>query len=160
MLNSPPPVPKLSASASGITCFHPLARPLFERALWRGQLLSLIARFTRRERRLQSLEETIGHKHYGWRNDGNVRPVALDQIRGTVNRSCYFDRDFYPLNELLEDRWVRVASMMLQGQTFPPIELVLFQSAYFVVDGHHRISVARVLRYSTLDAVVMILATW
>ncbi|MBZ0308456.1 MAG: chromosome partitioning protein ParB, partial [Anaerolineae bacterium] len=67
-----------------------------------------------------------------------------------------FDRNFHPLNETTENRWVWVATAMLRGVSLPPVELILMGNTYYVVDGHHRISVAKMLKYHYIDAIVTV----
>jgi len=43
---------------------------------------------------------------------------------------------------------------MVRGLALPPVELIQVGEVYFVVDGHHRISAARALKYTHVDAVV------
>jgi hypothetical protein len=152
MMNMQSPVPKFDAQASGITRFHPRAVSLFSEAWQRGQVHRLFSAVLRRSRRLPLLEAPAGSASSP--RDG-VRPVPLAQIRGSVNRVNDFDCDFFPLDESLRNRWVRVASMMLLGTPLPPVELVQTGEGYYVVDGHHRISVARMLGYAAIDAVIL-----
>jgi uncharacterized protein (DUF1015 family) len=42
------------------------------------------------------------------------------------------------------------------GVALPPVTLVQVQDLYFVVDGHHRISVTKALRQKEVDAEVVI----
>jgi hypothetical protein len=44
---------------------------------------------------------------------------------------------------------------MMNGITLPPVELIKVGQDYFVRDGHHRISVSRMLGYGSIDAVVI-----
>lgn len=83
-----------------------------------------------------------------------VKAVPIQQIKGSVNRCDDFDQDFYPLHDRFEGRWIRTVSMMLQGTPLPAIELVQVGQNYFVVDGHHRISAAKMLKYEVIDAVI------
>ena len=46
--------------------------------------------------------------------------------------------------------------MMLGDADFPPVELIQVGEVYFVRDGHHRISVSRVLGRVEIDAVVTV----
>lgn len=55
-------------------------------------------------------------------------------------------------------RWKRVYGALLQGKTLPPVELYKVGDAYFVVDGNHRVSVARYRGAAAVDAVVTELA--
>ncbi len=55
-----------------------------------------------------------------------------------------------------QERWVRVATAILKGKPLPPVELIEVGGRYFVIDGHHRISVARMLKQSHIDAIVTV----
>jgi ParB-like chromosome segregation protein Spo0J len=58
----------------------------------------------------------------------------------------------------LKERWLSVAMRCQAGRSLPPVELVLVDGCYYVVDGHHRVSVARALRLDAIDAYVIELA--
>ena len=78
----------------------------------------------------------------------------MQEIRGSADRIREFDCDFYPTHDASETRWVRIASMMLHGTTLPPVELAQVGSIYFVIDGHHRVSVSRMMGQKYIDAIV------
>lgn len=139
---------------SGITWFNPEALPLFEVALARGSRRRLLDRVLGRSWRLPSLRDALSPDMVSDALPGVTKVVELDAIRGSLNRSDDFDRRFYPLTDRLSNRWVRIASMMLQNTALPPVELIRVRDDYFVVDGHHRISVSRMLNYATVDAVI------
>jgi hypothetical protein len=71
------------------------------------------------------------------------RVVAVDKIVGSVGRSRDFDRDFLPVRRSLGERWKRVDRAFHRGVELPAVELYELGRSYFVVDGNHRISVAR-----------------
>lgn len=81
--------------------------------------------------------------------------VKLEQITGTQGRADDFDRDFNPLNSRSRQRWTRIAIAQLAGDTLPPVELLKIGDAYFVSDGHHRVSVARAMGATYIDANVV-----
>jgi len=83
-----------------------------------------------------------------------IRSVAVDQIRGSEGRSEDFDRSFNPLQDRTRTRWLNVARARLAGRELPPVELIQIGEAFFVRDGHHRISVARALGEKYMDAEV------
>jgi uncharacterized ParB-like nuclease family protein len=85
--------------------------------------------------------------------------VPLVDVVGTVNRTGDFDRDFRLVNRELRDRWSTVAAAMQEGSEPPPVELVQLGDLYFVVDGHHRVSVARALGRETIRATVLRICT-
>jgi hypothetical protein len=71
------------------------------------------------------------------------RVVAVDKIVGSVGRFRDFDKDFLPIRRSLGQRWKRVDRAFHRGIELPPVELYEIGDRYFVVDGNHRISVAR-----------------
>jgi hypothetical protein len=80
--------------------------------------------------------------------------VALDDIVGTVDRGRDFDRRFRPTSARVRSRWEHIAAAMRRGEAMPPIDLVRIGQIYFVRDGHHRVSVARALGRTEIDAFV------
>ena len=91
------------------------------------------------------------------RYDG-ARTVPISRIRGSSSsRCCDFDAGFRPLDSCDQARWLRLAAARLRGATLPPVELIQVDGYYFVVDGHHRISVARALGERETQATV---TTW
>ena len=83
-----------------------------------------------------------------------LRVVALDQIVGSVDRGRDFDRRFRPTSGRSRGRWEQIAAAARRGESFPPIDVVQVGQIYFVRDGHHRVSVARALGRSDIDAYV------
>ncbi len=149
-----PPMPNFSSVKSGITAFNPQAVPLFERARWLGNLNKLVGTVSRRSWRLLLLDVYQANKTISPPDGQRIYAVELGQIQGSINRCDDFERHFYPLHDRLQTRWVRVASMMLQGTALPPIDLVRVGAIYFVADGHHRVSVARMLNFASIDATI------
>lgn len=97
----------------------------------------------RRTSRLLSLDaalEALGH-------DGDMGSrcdeVPVADIVGTAARSADFDAEFRLVNPALRDRWQRVADTVRPDGAVPAVRLVQLGEVYFVVDGHHRVSVAR-----------------
>jgi hypothetical protein len=80
-----------------------------------------------------------------------VREIPLSAIVGTFDagRARDFDGAFRPL-ERARRRWLRVwlADML------PPITVMQLGQTYAVVDGHHRVSVAKARGARTISAVV------
>jgi hypothetical protein len=72
-----------------------------------------------------------------------VKTVRVDQIAGSLNRYHEFDRVFLPASDKLEARWTSVNRAFYQEISLPPVVLYKVGEVYFVVDGHHRVSVAR-----------------
>ena len=84
--------------------------------------------------------------------DRGNRDVPLDRIVGTLGREREFNREFLPREEALRERWEEVEELAEGPAGFPAVELYQVGDAYFVVDGHHRVSVARSLGVPTVEA--------
>jgi len=82
-----------------------------------------------------------------------VRPIPVAQIVGTDSRGSDFDRDFLPRRPDVRERWRRV-EQAFPDSGFPPIVAYQLGDAYFVIDGHHRVAIARRQRMETIDAEV------
>lgn len=80
--------------------------------------------------------------------------VPLAAIVGTIDRGRDFDRSFRPTSRRVRSRWEAIAGAMRRGESLPPVDLFKVGEAYFVSDGHHRVSVASALGLSDIDAYV------
>ena len=69
--------------------------------------------------------------------------VPTERIVGTAGRSGDFDGRFRLVNRALLGRWRAVADAMDTSVPMPRVRLTRLGGLYFVVDGHHRVSVAR-----------------
>jgi len=83
-----------------------------------------------------------------------VRPVEVEKIVGSLNRYHEFDRAFLPLQDKIAPRWQSVDMAFYQDVSLPPVVLYKVGEVYFVVDGHHRVSVAREQGQTYIDAEV------
>jgi hypothetical protein len=86
-----------------------------------------------------------------------VREIPLAAIAGTVepSRTTQFDRCFRPAMGA-RCRWLRLWLAEHRGAVLPPISVVRVGERYAVVDGHHRVSVARARGALTIDAEVAV----
>jgi hypothetical protein len=80
--------------------------------------------------------------------------VQLDAIVGSVDRSRDYDRRFRPTSGRSRGRWEQIAAAARRGESFLPVDLLRVGELYFVRDGHHRVSVARALGRTDIDAYV------
>jgi hypothetical protein len=81
--------------------------------------------------------------------------VPLAQVRGTEQRCRDFDAEFRPLQEHTRERWLQIAMAYEAERPLPPVDLVQVGEVYYVRDGHHRVSVARALGQTFIDATVV-----
>lgn len=79
--------------------------------------------------------------------------IPLDRIVGSVGRCDEFTRDFLPLHPGVRERWVRVETRAME-RGWPPIHVYEVGGLYFVIDGNHRVAVARRMGYDTIEAYV------
>jgi hypothetical protein len=104
--------------------------------------------------RAPSLEEAA--RISGARNKMRLgrRIVAVEKIVGSVGRSRDFDGAFLPVRRSLEERWKRVNRAFHLSVDLPPIVLYKLDGRYFVLDGNHRVSVARYQDLQWIEAEV------
>ncbi len=84
-----------------------------------------------------------------------IREIDMDCVIGSVNRYHEFDREFLPRRSASSDRWSGVRKMFDSDAGFSPIKVYQIGEAFFVIDGNHRVSVARQLRMKTIEAEVI-----
>jgi hypothetical protein len=81
--------------------------------------------------------------------------VPLRRIVGTLSPTSDYDARFRPASEVVRNRWERIALAHRKGMALPPIAVRERSDGYYVVDGRHRVSVARALGGSDIDAWVV-----
>lgn len=132
------------------------ALKLYRRARYRCLWAKAWAVLTGRSRALLDLSAIravcpLRASHYA-----GLQTVAIDRILGSEGRCQDFDAGFQPLQSHNKERWLRIAAAQLMRMPLPPVALMRVGDRYFVLDGHHRISVARVLGQSEIDAEVTV----
>jgi hypothetical protein len=108
---------------------------------------------------LLSYDEIKEKLHIGGPIYRGVKTIRVDQIAGSLNRYHEFDRAFLPKEDQLASRWQKVDRAFYQDVNLPPVVLYKVGDVYFVVDGHHRVSVAREQGQTFIDAEVRECAT-
>lgn len=83
-----------------------------------------------------------------------LHQIPLDKIVGSVGKYQEFNRSFFPRSERDRERWKSVYATNLQDQGLPPIEVYQVGDVYFVIDGNHRVSIARQMGATTIEAYV------
>ncbi|WKZ41752.1 MAG: hypothetical protein QY328_06840 [Anaerolineales bacterium] len=124
---------------------HEQTRVDFGRARFKSfinQVFSVIAG-NKHAATLLSYDEIKEKLHIGGPIYQGVKTVRVDQIVGSLNRYHEFDRAFLPKEDQLASRWQKVDRAFYEDIHLPPVVLYKVGEVYFVVDGHHRVSVAR-----------------
>jgi hypothetical protein len=83
-----------------------------------------------------------------------IRTVPVGQIGGSVGRCSEFDRDFLPAKANVKEKWKCIDRAFYRGEKLPPVSLYKVGGFYFVLDGHHSISVAYYHGVEWIDAEV------
>lgn len=104
-----------------------------------------------RRRALLSVDEVKDRIHVFEQAYVGVRPIAVADVVGTVDRTREFDKDFLPKSPDVRERWKRVEKAFPQGE-FPPIVVYQIEDSFFVVDGHHRVAIAKQRKQEFIDA--------
>jgi hypothetical protein len=82
-----------------------------------------------------------------------VRAIPLSHVVGTEGRAGAFTRDFEPRHAFSRDRLRALADAFPDG-AYPPVVAVKLGETYFVIDGHHRVALARRRGAQDIDAEV------
>jgi len=80
-----------------------------------------------------------------------IQSIPLNQIVGSVGRYNDFTRTFLPRIESMRSRWQQV-DQLSTAHGMSPIQVYQVGQVYFVLDGNHRVSVARQLGADTIEA--------
>ena len=123
--------------------FSDQARLDFQRARFKAFVNRVWATLSGRPTTLLSYDEIKEKLHIGGPIYRGVQTVLVEQIAGSLNRYHEFDRVFLPTSDKLATRWQSVNRAFYQEISLPPVVLYKVGEVYFVVDGHHRVSVAR-----------------
>ena len=116
---------------------------------------SVLARLAGRPNRLLSFDEVKDKLHLRGSVYRGVRSVPVKNIVGSVDRYRDFDRAFLPAQTHTADRWKAINRVFYSDAALPPVKLYQVGDAYFVLDGHHRVSVAREHDVEFIDAEVI-----
>jgi hypothetical protein len=83
---------------------------------------------------------------------GRRRAIPVEAIVGTVDATPDFDASFRPATERVARRWLSIARAHHDGRQLPPIDVIELTDGYYVIDGRHRVSVARALGHAEIEA--------
>ncbi|AUI63649.1 ParB N-terminal domain-containing protein [Amycolatopsis sp. BJA-103] len=124
----------------------------------RRQVLSRLANWLRGEpddvNIMLPFHEVVDALGYLGERRIGARVIRLDSIVGSVDRGRDFDRRFRPTSGRVRERWERLALATRRGESIPPIEVYRVGELHFIIDGHHRVSVAHAMGLSTIEAMV------
>jgi len=127
------------------------ARADFERAR-RAYLAARVGRLFTARRPSRTRPRALGDVAALFWHSTRRRSIPLDAIVGTVDATTDFDAGFRPAADRVSSRWQSVARAYRDGRSLPPIAVIERPDGYYVLDGRHRVSVARTLGHAHIDA--------
>jgi nucleotide-binding universal stress UspA family protein len=129
----------------------------FQSAHLRGKLQGVLARITGKSNELLSYEEVAEKLKLQGRSDKGIQTIPVDAIIGSVGRYTDFTRTFLPRRGEDQQRWANVKAVALDpvGEGLQPIEVYKVSEVYFVLDGNHRVSIARQEGWKMMEAHVI-----
>ncbi|MBN1889360.1 MAG: universal stress protein [Thermoflexales bacterium] len=126
----------------------------FQDARARADLERLVARLTGKSASLLSYEEVRQKLKARESAVRELEDIPLNAVVGSVGRYTDFTRSFLPTRSHDASRWARVQLAVADMAGVPPIEVYQVGQVYFVLDGNHRVSVARQSGASHIQAYV------
>ena len=130
----------------------------FQSARQRAAIQEILARVTGKSTQLLSYEDVAQKLKLHARTERGVQHIPLDAIIGSVGRNTDFTRTFLPRHAGDQQRWANVKAVFMDinsGKSLPPIEVYKVGEVYFVVDGNHRVSIAKQEGLTTIEARVI-----
>lgn len=81
--------------------------------------------------------ERVSEVHRG------IIAIPIKKIVGSLGRYRDFNREFLPRRMRKDAKYLSVLMAIRSGIELPPIQVYQVGDKYFVIDGHHRVSVAK-----------------
>jgi hypothetical protein len=118
----------------------------------------------------KSFEEEVERAGITARVEGGMKTIPAAKVVGSVGRAQNLRSDFfYRTGQAMTGRFTRIGKAMEQGKVLPPIEVYkakltrqdaktgkdVEKTEYYVVDGHHRVAMAKLKGQDYLDAHVV-----
>ncbi|MDY0091871.1 MAG: universal stress protein [Candidatus Vecturithrix sp.] len=127
----------------------------FRRARRQAQLEQILAFLKGTSSALLSYEEVAAKLKAVKTRQRELREIPIDAIVGSVNRYQDFTRNFLPKRDNDLERWTAIDVLATGAEGgLPPIEAYQIGEVYFVYDGNHRVSVARQLGATVVEAYI------
>ncbi len=133
----------------------------FTEARLKASMQEILARLRGQSNELLSYDEVAKKLRLSARAERGIQQIPLDSIVGSVGRYTDFTRSFMPKANTSQERWARVKAAIDNpaGPGWPPIDVYKVGEVYFVLDGNHRVSVARQEGFATIEAHVIEIKT-
>jgi len=127
----------------------------YDRALFKAAWRKILTRLKGESNELLPFEEVREQLPFRGQRYIGMHEVSLDKIVGSMGRYRDFDRAFLPRQKRTRGRWINIDKAHYEDVILPPVELYKIGEVYFVIDGNHRVSVARERGQKDVDAHVI-----
>jgi len=132
--------------------FSGLAAHDFQRAYQKSFFRAILKKITGKESGLLSFDAIRRSLDIEGETDRGMREVEIGRIIGSLSRYDDFDESFLPRQTHTRGRWQAIDKALMRGEYLPPVELYKIGDFFFVIDGNHRVSVAREKGQRYIDA--------
>src|SRR6056297_2225344 len=134
---------------------HNQARDDFNKARSKATISQLLNTLTPDRQRLLSLEDVRNLLKPKTEIYKGMQIVPIDKIIGSEGRYKDFTSAFLPKRDFIRGRWESIDRAHLSEVILPAIKLYEIGGVYFVRDGNHRVSVAKIQGVQAIDAEVI-----
>lgn len=135
------------------------AREDFNKARSKANISQILNALTPERQKLLALEDVKKLIKPKSETYIGMKAINIDLIIGSEGRYKDFNRTFLPKKEFIRNRWESIDKAHLKSVILPPIKLYEIGGFYFVRDGNHRVSVAKMQGVMSIDAEVIRLDT-
>ncbi|MBN1276193.1 MAG: Lrp/AsnC ligand binding domain-containing protein [Deltaproteobacteria bacterium] len=87
--------------------------------------------------------------------DRGICSVPVDQIVGSVGRYNDFDSEFRLKRHIPSEKLQSIRNAVKAGKPMPPVKLYKIKDDYYVLDGNHRVAVAKEFGFCNIDAKIV-----
>ena len=138
------------------TIYYIRSEDAYNIARTRGLWEVVRGRIAGRNPYLLSFRESVGDLDLSSARYLGIRTVATKDIAGSLGREREFSRSFLPVGGAArqKERWRQCYTRLLSDNTDFPVRVCRVGGRFFVVNGDHRVSVARYLNLKSIRAYV------
>lgn len=135
--------------------FEQMATMDFDQAYKKGFFRVILNKLTQKRSGLVSFDEIRNKLEISNQRDIGMQEIMIEKVIGSLNRYQDFDDSFLPRQTHTRSRWENIDRVYLKGEYLPPVEVYKIGEFFFVIDGNHRVSVAREKGQVFIDAHVI-----
>jgi hypothetical protein len=120
-----------------------------------GIFLVIKDRHRQKDDSIECLFEKEQRSNFDSERNSEPRKIPVAQIVGSIGRCSDFDSSFRFKKKSPNDRFLEIKKIMKKSLPMPPVILYRFNKKYYVMDGHHRVAVAKFLSHDIIVAIVI-----